>query len=302
MSQLPSGVSGFPITPADAAGRIDAPALRRLLRRLVPTQPGQGLGSVGLLGSTGGYPYFTRAERRRGVEVAVAELAGRLPVMVGVGALRTDEAVALAQDAEAAGADAVLLAPMSYAPLLEEEVAAHVATVAAAVRIPLCLYDNPATTHFTVPPALTARLSRVSNVAGVKHPAPAGAAAAERMATLREACAPGFSLGWSVDATAFEALLAGGDAWHSVAAGLFPAPCVAIARAARAGEAETARALHAALQPLWAIFAELTSLRVMYAAAELLGLQPGAPPLPIRPLDAAGHARVAGVLAELRLA
>ncbi len=302
MPQLPSGVSGFPITPADPQGRVDAPALRRLLRRLVPARPGQGLGSVGLLGSTGGYPYFTRAERRRAIDAALEELAGRLPVMVGVGALRTDEAVALARDAEAAGADAVLLAPMSYAPLLEEEVAQHVATVAAAVRIPLCLYDNPATTHFTVSPALTARLSRVPNVAGVKHPAPAGAAAAERMRALREAVAPGFSLGWSVDATAVEALLAGGDAWYSVAAGLFPERCVAIAGAARAGDAEAARRLHAGLQPLWTLFAELTSLRVMYAAAELLGLEAGAPPLPIRPLEPPARARVAAVLAGLHLA
>ena len=64
------GLSAFPITPADEAGRVDAGALRALLRRLAAA----GVHSVGLLGSTGSYPYLTRAERRRAVDAAEAEV------------------------------------------------------------------------------------------------------------------------------------------------------------------------------------------------------------------------------------
>jgi 4-hydroxy-tetrahydrodipicolinate synthase len=107
---LPSGLLAFPITPADPSGRVDAAGLRQVIGWLVAA----GVDSIGLLGSTGTYMYLARAERRRAIEIA-AEAS--VPLVVGIGALRTDEAVALAQDAMAAGAAAGQLAPVSYTPL-----------------------------------------------------------------------------------------------------------------------------------------------------------------------------------------
>ena len=199
------GLSAFPLTPADEGGRVDTDALRVLLARLVEAR----VGSIGLLGSTGTSPYLTRAERRRAVEAAVDQAAGQVPGMVGIGALRTDEAVRLGQDAKGAGADAVLLAPVSYAPLTEEEVFTHFATVAEAVGLPLCIYNNPGTTHFTFGDELIARLSRVPQVYAVKNPAPDASALPGSLRALRVAAAPGFSVGYSVDGKAAEAMLAG---------------------------------------------------------------------------------------------
>ncbi len=291
-----NGLIAYPITPANSAGHLDAAALGRLLGRLVQA----GVHGVGLLGSTGTYPYLTRAERRRAVDAAVPIVAGRVPLLVGIGALRTDEAVALAVDALAAGADAGLLAAVSYIPLLDDEVFAHV-QAAAAAGLPICLYDNPGTTGFTFSPALIARLSRVPGVRAAKVPAPEAAAAPAALAGLRAACAPGFRVGCSVDARAAEALLAGADAWHSVAAGLFPGPCLEVAAAARAGDAVAARRLNERLRPLWELFARHTSLRVMYAAADRLGLCDAAPPRPVLPLSAEAQREVAGVMDQLGL-
>src|SRR3954463_1321585 len=131
------GLSAFPITPADAEGRVDANALRKLVAALCAAK----VHSIGLLGSTGTYAYLSRSERRRALDAALQE-AGQVPILVGVGALRTDEAVQLAQDAKAAGAAAGLLAPVSYTPLTEE-VFEHFATVARESGLPLCIYDNP---------------------------------------------------------------------------------------------------------------------------------------------------------------
>ena len=287
------GLIAYPITPADANGRVDDVALGSLLDRLAEA----GVGGIGLLGSTGTYPYLTRAERRRAVEAAVQALAGRAPLLVGIGALRTDEAVALAADARAAGADAGLLAAVSYIPLQEDEVFAHYQAVAAA-GLPLCVYDNPGTTGFTFSPALIARLSRVPGIQAAKVPAPEAAA----LAALRAGCAPGFRVGCSVDARAAEALLAGADAWHSVAAGLFPRSCLSVAQAARAEDAAKARRLNAAMQPLWDLFAEHTSLRVMYAAAGHLGLCSAAPPRPVLPLPDEARRQVAEAVDRLELA
>jgi len=292
------GLAAYPITPAEAEGHVDVAALRRLVRRLVDA----GVDSIGLLGSTGTYAYLSRPERRRAIEAAVDEAAGAVPIMAGVGALRTDEAVALARDAKAVGAGAGLLAPVSYTPLTDEEVFVHFQTVAGEAGLPLCIYNNPGTTHFTFSVELEARLSGVEGVVAVKNPAPAAGEVAAQLAELRRRMPSGFSLGWSVDAHAAEALIAGGDVWHSVVAGLFPEPALAIRRAAVAGDAAEARRLNARLQPLWDLFTELTGLRVAYAAANALGLVNADPPRPILPLSGEARARVEAVIGDLGLA
>jgi len=295
---LPNGLSAFPITPAEPGGRVDVGALRGLVAPLREA----GVDSIGLLGSTGTYPYLSRQERRRAVEAALDEVGARIPILVGVGALRTDEAVALAQDARAMGASAGLLAAVSYTPLTEDEVFAHVVTVARESGLPLCLYDNPGTTHFTFTPALVARLGREPGVIALKSPAPARPDIAAHLAALRAAVPDGFSLGYSGDWHAAEALLAGGDTWYSVMGGLFPHTALAIVRAVEAGDTAEAQRLNARLEPLWALFRTHSSLRVIYACADLLGLCRTVPPRPILPLGEEARRRVAETLAALDLA
>ncbi len=311
MTQL-HGLSAFPITPADTAGRVDEMAWRRVLGRLIAS----GTDSIGLLGSTGTALYLNRAERRRAVEIAVdarqahvgqvgARQGGatrsRVTLLVGIGALRTDTVVGLGRDARSAGADALLLAPVCYTPLNEAEVFEHYRTVADAVGLPLCVYDNPAATHFTFTGALIARLSRLPNVVALKTPAPASDAVHDRLRAMRADASPGFSIGYSVDWNATGGLLAGADAWYSVAAGLFPGPCLEIMAAVRRGDDAGARALDGRLRPLWDLFIEFGSLRVVHAAARRLGLCDTAPPRPILPVPEASLGRIDAVLDALGL-
>ena len=290
-------LSAFPITPADADGVVDTGALHALLNPLVEA----GVGSIGLLGSTGTYPFLARDQRRRAVEAAVAAVGGRVPLLVGVGALRTDEAVRLAQDAKGAGAAAGLLAAMSYTPLTEDEVFAHCEAVARESGLPLHLYDNPGTTHFRFTPALVGRLARVPGIVAVKSPAAEPEAVAGQHEALRAAVPAGFALGYSGDWNAVAALLAGGETWYSVVAGLFPGPALAMTRAVEAGDAAEARRLNARLEPLWDLFRTYSSLRVIYACADLLGLCRAAPPRPILPLAGEARQRVADTLDALAL-
>jgi 4-hydroxy-tetrahydrodipicolinate synthase len=294
MPPLVRGLFAYPITPADADGRVDAQGLRRLVRRLVDA----GVDGIGLLGSTGTYAYLTRAERRRAIEAAVDEAAGALPILAGVGCLRTDEAAALAREAKAAGAAAGLLAPVSYTPLLDEEVFVHFQTVAGDSGLPIVIYNNPATTHFSFSLDLEARLSAVPGVIGVKNGAPPADQVGAHLAELRGRTPAHFSLGYSGDPAAGEAIIAGGDAWHSVLAGVLPAPVLAIVRAAQGGDAAEARRLNTRLAPLWALFPQLSGLRLAYAAANALGLTEAQPPRPILPLPAEARAQVASALRE----
>ncbi len=292
---IANGLIAFPITPMDATGRVDTEALRRLVRRLVDAR----VDAVCVLGSTGSYPFLNREERRRAVEAAAAEVDGALPLMAGVGALRTDHAVLFARDAAEAGAAMGLLAPMSYTPLTDAEVESHFAAVAQSGGLPLCIYDNPASTHFAISDDLLGRLSRIEGVVAVKSPSPPAAQAADRVKALRTATPEGFAVGFSGDANAAATMIAGGDAWYSVLGGLFPAPLVAIRRAVAAGDMDEARRLDLALAPVWELFGAFSGLRVVYAAARLTGLCDADPPRPILPLAPAAQERVARVIGAL---
>ncbi|MFW7340925.1 dihydrodipicolinate synthase family protein [Pollutimonas sp. H1-120] len=294
MNSLLQGLSAFPITPADKHGIVDTETLGMLVARLRDAE----VDSICVLGSTGTYAYLSRRERRRGIQAALSH-AGRTPVMAGIGALRSDEVLALGKDAQEAGAAAVLLAPVSYTPLSDDEVFGLFETVAAQIDIPICIYNNPGTTHFAFSPELIGRLSALPGVIGAKNPVPDPENIAQQHAALKALVPTDFSLGYSGDWNAAEALLAGGEAWYSVAAGLFPEPCLAIVRAAQAGQADRARSLNAAMEPLWSLFRRFTSLRVMYAAANSLGVTQAEPPLPIRPLSGPDHVLVQAVVEEL---
>lgn len=290
-----SGLCAFPITPVTQSGTVQPEALSRVLLPLRAA----GVGSVGLLGSTGGFAYLDRAERRRAVTLAREVLGAEMPLMVGVGALRTDTACALARDAAEAGADALLLPAVSYTPLTQEEALAHYRAVAGATDLALCIYNNPGTTHFTFEPGLLQRLSEHPRIRAVKMPLPATQPLAEDLAQLRTLLPPGFSVGYSGDWGCAEALLAGADAWYSVIGGLLPGIALRLTAAAQTGDRATAERIDAALAPLWALFRAHGSLRVVHAMARLTGLSDGQPPRPILPLAPEVQAQVAAALALL---
>jgi 4-hydroxy-tetrahydrodipicolinate synthase len=291
------GLSAFPITPAHEQGHVDTDALATLLQRLVSA----GVDSIGLLGSTGTYAYLTRSERRRAVEAAVECVGGRVPIIVGIGALRTSDTQDLARDAQAAGADGLLLAPVSYTPLTDEEVFQHFTSVAAVTDLPICIYNNPGTTHFTFSDDLIVRLSAVPRIVAVKNPAPPPSDAVAKVDALRRRLPTDFAVGYSGDWHAATAVLAGGVTWYSVLGGLLPGPSLAILRAAQAKDTAEVRRIDATLQPLWDLFKEFSSLRVVYAAANVLGLTDAQPPRPILPLGAAERERIKLALVKLNV-
>ncbi len=293
------GLSAFPLTPLNEQA-VDEAAFTGLMQRLVAAR----VDSIGVLGSTGSYAYLTRAERARIAALAVQHAEG-IPVLVGIGALRTDAVLELAQDAQRAGAAAVLLAPVSYQKLHDDEVFGLYEAVARELSVPLCVYDNPATTQFSFSDELHARIAALPAVRSIKlPPVPADPARArERVQRLRALIPARVSLGISGDASAATGLNAGCEAWYSALGGLFPEPTLALMRQARAGRAQQAVRLSQDLDPLWTLFARHGgSLRVIATAAELLGLvQHPCLPLPLRSLDGAERQAVADCLQQLGL-
>lgn len=294
-----SGLSAFPLTPVNATG-IDEKSFLSLLARLTTAK----VDSLGVLGSTGSYAYFTREQRKRVATLAVQHADG-IPVMVSIGATSTDEVLRLAEDAQHAGVSALLLPAVSYQKLTEDEVFGFYAEVARNVSLPICVYDNPGTTHTEFSNDLYARIAALPNIASIKIPGvPADMdSAAQRVSALRAQLPAEISLGVSGDASAGNGLMAGCDVWYSVCGGLFPNTALALTRAAQAGDFAAVVEQSQRLEPIWTLFRQHGgSIRVIAAAAALLGLaEENNLPRPLRALSSEHQREVLQVMRSLGL-
>ncbi|RUR39122.1 dihydrodipicolinate synthase family protein [Vreelandella populi] len=293
-----TGLSAFPLTPMNEQG-IREDEFSGLVELLAKAQ----VDSIGVLGSTGSYAYLSREERARVARLAV-DSAGDVPVIVGIGALRTRDVLALAEDAQQAGASGVLLAPVSYQKLTDDEVFSHYEAVCRSLSVPLCVYDNPGTTHFEFSDELHGRIAQLPQVQSIKIP-PVSTdlnAARERVKRLRALVPEDVTLGISGDVVAATGLISGCDSWYSVLGGLFPETALAITRAARAGDAQTAQRLSNELEPLWTLYREYGgSLRVIATVAEILGnVSSPSLPLPLETLQGDARKRVEQVIEQLK--
>ncbi|GAA1616564.1 dihydrodipicolinate synthase family protein [Actinoplanes couchii] len=290
-----TGLSAFPLTPIAGDGSVDEKAFIGLVERLVTA----GVDWIAPLGSTGSYAYLRPDERARVTRLAVEHAAG-IPVMVGIGATRTREVLKLAEDAQTAGASALLLAPVSYQPLTADDVFGLYEDVTREVSVPVVVYDNPGTTHFVFTDELYQAVGRLPRIASIKIP---GAASA-RVGELRELLPAHVTLGVSGDAFGAAGLIAGCDGWYTAVGGTLPTPALTITRAVQAGDHATALTESDRLKPLWDLFARHGgSIRVLATIAEHLALVT-APclPTPLRGLTDAARTEVIEILERLNLA
>lgn len=294
-----TGLSAFPLTPLHD-DQVDEKAFIGLVQRLAAA----GVDSITALGSTGSYAYLTREERQRVTQLAV-EHAGDVPVFAGIGALRTSQVLGHADDAAQAGASALLLAPMSYQALTADDVFELFRAVTEHTDLPVIVYDNPGTTHFTFTTDLYARIAQLPGIASIKIPAlPANSAEAhKKVQEIRSIIPENVTIGISGDQSAVGGLKAGCDVWYSVIGGTLPELAVKLTRLAQNGDANEATKESARLAPLWELNAEFGSLRVVAAIAEYLGMAPEmCLPLPIQGLDEEQRARVKMAVDQLGLA
>lgn len=280
-----AGVSAFPLTPL-VDDRLDEAAFAALIGRVA----GSGVASVTALGSTGSYAYLSRDERAAAIEIAV-EHAGETPVFAGIGSARTRHIIEHADDAARAGAQALLLAPVSYQPLSDEEVFGLFRDVSASTELPIILYDNPRTTGYAFTPEMYARVAELPGVASIKVPGRPRAEAAALLERIRRLVPEDVAVNFSGDGFAAGCIDAGYDGWYSVLAGTLPEPALSL----------WASRDDSALTPLWDLYAEAGGgLRVMAAIAELHGwAAPSCLPRPLLGLSAEQRTRLEGILAGL---
>jgi len=264
------------LTPFDAGGAIDEPALRRF----VEWQITEGIDFLVPCGTTGEAATMSAAEHRRVVEITVEQAAGRVPIVAGAGSNDTRRAIAQSREMQAAGATHLLHVTPMYNKPPQRGLAAHFRAIAAEAGLPIILYNVPGRTGVNMDAATTLELAEVPNIAGIKE---ASGDLAQITEILRARPA-GFSVLSGDDALALAVIAAGGDGVISVASNATPKRMTALVHAARAGDLAGARSTHLALTPwMRAAFVESNPLPAK-AALHLLGLMGPTHRLPLVPL------------------
>jgi len=159
------GIYPATVTPYDRDGGFDAKAMTRIIRH----QMAAGVHGLYVTGGTGEGVLLTVDERKRVIDTAVEEAAGRIGIIAHVGAFQTADTIASARHASAAGVDAIAALPPAYFFKPDElALERYYRELAAASSVPLLIYNIPQRTGITMTPSLFEKLMSVDNIIGMK--------------------------------------------------------------------------------------------------------------------------------------
>ena len=136
---------------------------------LIDFQYAGGTSAILVCGTTGENPTHTAEEHNKLVELTVEKCKGRMKVIVGVGGYNTEHVLEQAKQAEAAGADGILMVTPYYNKTTQKGLVAHFTYVADRVSVPMIVYNVPSRTGIGVKPATYLELSKHPNINGVKE-------------------------------------------------------------------------------------------------------------------------------------
>ncbi|AKR49186.1 4-hydroxy-tetrahydrodipicolinate synthase [Acetobacter pasteurianus] len=281
------------ITPMNRDGSLDFASFEKL----VDWQIREGTSALCAVGTTGESPTLSHAEHHAVVERTIKVSAGRVPVIAGAGSNSTSEAIDLAQYAEKAGANAVLVVAPYYNKPTQEGLSRHYMAIADAISIPVILYNIPGRSIVDISVETMARLARHPNIIGVKD----ATANLLRPLQVRRAVEKRFNQLSGEDGTAVAFLAAGGDGCISVTANVAPALCANVQKAWQEGRTQDAIAIQDKLLPLHdTLFCESNPAPAKYAAS-LLGLAGETCRLPLAPLTEPSREKVRAALVDVGL-
>lgn len=275
------------VTPMRADGAVDNEALDKLVEFHITN----GTQAIVAVGTTGESPTLSVTEHIGVVQRVVQAVKGRVPVLAGTGANSTTEAIEWTQLAKNVGADACLIVTPYYNKPTQEGLFLHYKAIAAAVSVPIVLYNVPGRTGVDLKPETVQRLAEIPNIVGFKE-----AASLERNRELLNRVGGRIALLSGDDDLACECMLAGFQGVVSVTANVAPKQVRAVVDAALAGKHAEARKLDALLQPLHkSMFLESNPIPVKWALWRMGKINSGIR-LPLTSLAPQYQAQVENVL------
>lgn len=256
------------VTPFDREGVFD----EKSFRALVDWQIQEGTNGLVPVGTTGETPTLSHDEHKRVIEVCIEVAAGRVPVIAGAGSNNTREAIELAQHAEKAGADAVLVVTPYYNKPNQRGLYAHFSQVANAISVPLVIYNIPGRSVIDMLPETMGKLvADHKNIIAVKD----ATGKIERVSEQRATCGKDFIQLSGEDATALGFNAHGGAGCISVTSNIAPRLCAEFQKACLAGDYVKALEYQDRLMPLHkALFIEPNPAGPKYALSRLGKIEP----------------------------
>jgi 4-hydroxy-tetrahydrodipicolinate synthase len=264
------GVVPAVLTPFDEDGEIDAGALARNVEWLLDS------GAAGLVGTgtMGEAQSLSAAERKFVIETLVEASGGRVLVTAGVSSETPARSIALAADAAAAGAGALMLLPPFGYEGDAREIEAFYRAVAEATELPIMAYNNPKASGTDMPPSLIARLAEIDGVVAIKE----CSGDARRLAELLNATED-LEVLVGGDDWALEGFCAGATGWISGVVNVAPRECIELFRLCSEGRLDDARAVYGRILPLARLDMHPKLVQFFKAGMDLVGREGG----PCRP-------------------
>jgi 4-hydroxy-tetrahydrodipicolinate synthase len=250
-------------------------------RNFVDWQIAEGTNGLVPVGTTGESPTVSHDEHKRIVEWCIDQAKGRVPVMAGAGSNSTREAIELAEHAEGAGADAVLVVTPYYNKPTQEGLYQHFKAINDAIKIPIFIYNIPGRSVIDMSVETMTRLSQLPHIAGVKD----ATASMVRVSQQRAAMGEDFNQLSGEDATILGYMAHGGHGCISVTSNVAPRLCSEFHQAWQRGDTTAALAIHDKLMPLHTdLFMESNPAPIKYALS-LLGKMEETLRLPMVPVS-----------------
>lgn len=260
------------VTPFTHDG-VDLPSLGRL----IDFQLEHHTDAIIICGTTGEAATMTYGERMRAIEFCVEHVGGRVPVIAGTGSNCTENAITMSQDAQRAGADALLVVTPYYNKATQEGLIRHYRSIADAVTTPLILYNVPSRTGVSIAPETCARLAEHPQIAGIKE----ASGNLGNIQKIRNLCPQDFAIWSGNDDEVVPICALGGSGVISVVANILPEQMHQLVQLCLDNDFAAAGKLQLELKPICdAMFCEVNPIPVKSALA-LMGWQVGPLRLPL---------------------
>jgi 4-hydroxy-tetrahydrodipicolinate synthase len=277
------------VTPFRKDGSLDLDALRRL----VQFQFHAGIDFLVPCGTTGETPTLEHAEYLAVVRTVVQEVAGRVPVIAGVGGNNTRKVIDLAAQVRGLGVRGILSVAPYYNKPTQEGLYQHFQALAESTDLPIIVYNVPGRTSSNIEPATVARLARIPNIIGIKE---ASGSIVQQMEVLA-AVPPSFRVLSGDDSFTLPLMALGGVGIISVVSNEIPGEMTRLAHLLLEGKLEAARQLHFSLLPLMQVnFIETNPIPVK-AALAMMGMIEEIYRLPMVPMKPENRVKLEKVLA-----
>ena len=280
------------ITPFHNDGSVDKDGFAEVLEFLIDA----GTHGIVVAGTTGEYYAQTTEERTHLMQHAHQVINGRLPMMVGVGAIRTEDSIELAQIARQTGADALLVNSPPYVLPTETENATHALAIDQAADLPIMLYNYPGRTGVGMGEDYLNQVSASANFCAIKE----SSGDINRLHLLANDF-PNIQLSCGADDQALEFFVWGARSWVCAGGNFAPEAHIALYEACVVRQDfSTGRKIMAAMLPLMSVLEQGGKFgQCIKHATALRGLPAGPPRNPLAPLNESEQAALTEVIQKM---